>query len=160
MGGLSDQIETNTYKFTLIGLVLSATVWLGATFCVVDYFEKFIDFLESIEKSKMVEIIVPMALFILFVLLDLIRMQRAQKIELGFQRWDNPIHDVLSELGIHYHTSGLESVKEMDAIVQGKTKPSRVFSFAPLEVKAIREEAGLSQSNFALMPSFLFIVFL
>ncbi|MGH8511771.1 MAG: helix-turn-helix domain-containing protein [Gammaproteobacteria bacterium] len=43
----------------------------------------------------------------------------------------------------------LESVQEMDAIAQGKSKPARAFHYPNPEVKAIREHTGLSQSRFA-----------
>ena len=45
----------------------------------------------------------------------------------------------------------LESVKQMDAIVQGKQKPARRFEYPEPEVKAIREKAGLSQRRFAVL---------
>jgi len=45
----------------------------------------------------------------------------------------------------------MQSVKEMDAIARNRKKPSRSFTFAPPEVKTIREKAGLSQSHFALL---------
>jgi putative transcriptional regulator len=41
------------------------------------------------------------------------------------------------------------SMKEMNEIVQGKRKPSRVFIVNPIEVRAIREATGLSQVKFA-----------
>lgn len=43
----------------------------------------------------------------------------------------------------------LESVQEMDQIRQGKKKNSRRFEFKDPEVKAIREQTGLSQTHFA-----------
>lgn len=43
----------------------------------------------------------------------------------------------------------LKSVKEMDQIARGKKKASRRFTFKDPEVKAIREETGLSQTQFA-----------
>ncbi len=45
----------------------------------------------------------------------------------------------------------IESVKEMDQIIKGKKKPSRKFTFAPLDVKAIRKKTGLSQQRFAII---------
>jgi putative transcriptional regulator len=45
----------------------------------------------------------------------------------------------------------LESVKQAGEIHQGILKPSRVFEFSPLDVKAIREQLQQSQSEFALM---------
>ena len=45
----------------------------------------------------------------------------------------------------------LESVEQMDAIVQGKQKPARQFEYPALEVTAIREKTGLSQSRFAVL---------
>ena len=45
----------------------------------------------------------------------------------------------------------LESVKQMDEIVQGKRKPSRVFVFEEPDVKAIREKTHLSQRGFAAL---------
>lgn len=48
-------------------------------------------------------------------------------------------------------TELLDSVKEMNEIVQGKRDPSRRFEFSPLDVKAIREKTGLSQERFAIL---------
>lgn len=45
----------------------------------------------------------------------------------------------------------LDSVKEMDQIAKGKTKPSRTFMFPDPEVKVIREKVGLSQAHFAML---------
>lgn len=44
-----------------------------------------------------------------------------------------------------------QSMKEAVAIAKGEMKPSRVFSVAPPDVKAVREKTGLSQSVFAAM---------
>jgi len=43
----------------------------------------------------------------------------------------------------------LKSVKEMDQIAKGKKKASRRFAFKEPKVKTIREETGLSQTQFA-----------
>ncbi len=43
----------------------------------------------------------------------------------------------------------VESMRQMDEIVRGKRKPSRVFMFSPLEVRKIRLSTGLSQAKFA-----------
>lgn len=43
----------------------------------------------------------------------------------------------------------LESVEEMGQIVKGKKKASRRFAFKEPEVKDIREQTGLSQTQFA-----------
>jgi putative transcriptional regulator len=43
----------------------------------------------------------------------------------------------------------LASMKEMDEIVRGKRKPSRVFMYSPMEVRKIRQSTGLSQAKFA-----------
>ena len=45
----------------------------------------------------------------------------------------------------------LESVQEMDAIAKGQRKAARKTVFAEPEVKAIREQTGLSQRRFALL---------
>ena len=45
----------------------------------------------------------------------------------------------------------LDSVKEMDAIVAGNKKPSRVFEYPDPEVREIRKKAGLSQDRFAFL---------
>lgn len=45
----------------------------------------------------------------------------------------------------------LQSVEEMDAIAEGKKKPTRKFEFPDPEVKAIREKIGLSQARFAIL---------
>jgi len=45
----------------------------------------------------------------------------------------------------------LESVQQMQEIRQGKRKPSRVFVYEEPDVRAVREQTGLSQSSFATM---------
>ena len=45
----------------------------------------------------------------------------------------------------------LESVQEMDEIVEGKKKASRSFDYPDPEVKAIRERMGVSQEKFAIL---------
>ena len=44
-----------------------------------------------------------------------------------------------------------QSMKEATAIAKGEMEPSRVFTVAPPDVKAVREKTGLSQSDFAQM---------
>jgi putative transcriptional regulator len=41
------------------------------------------------------------------------------------------------------------SVKEVKAIAQGRAKPSRRFVVTAPDAKAVREQTGLSQGNFA-----------
>lgn len=43
----------------------------------------------------------------------------------------------------------IESLKEAKAIAQGQAQPSRRFELKRMDVKAIREKTGLSQSQFA-----------
>lgn len=43
----------------------------------------------------------------------------------------------------------LQSLKEAKDISKGKTKASRRFTVTPPDVKVLREEIGLSQSEFA-----------
>ena len=45
----------------------------------------------------------------------------------------------------------LLSVKQGGRIRRGASKPSRVFAFAPADVKAIRAQLGKSQTEFAQM---------
>ena len=45
----------------------------------------------------------------------------------------------------------LKSIDQAREIRKGKRKPSRVFKFAPLEVKKIRDKLHVSQPEFALM---------
>jgi putative transcriptional regulator len=45
----------------------------------------------------------------------------------------------------------VESVKQAGEIKRGVRKPSRVFEFSPLDVKAIRAKLQKSQSEFAQM---------
>jgi putative transcriptional regulator len=44
-----------------------------------------------------------------------------------------------------------ESVKQAGRIRRGEKKASRVFKFAPADIKAIRDRLGKSQSEFALL---------
>ena len=48
----------------------------------------------------------------------------------------------------------LISVKEMDKIVKGKKTASRRFEIKEPEVKVIREQTGLSQTQFARLIGF------
>lgn len=43
----------------------------------------------------------------------------------------------------------MDSIKQGGAILRGDLKPSRVFNFENPDVKAIREQYGLSQNKFA-----------
>lgn len=43
----------------------------------------------------------------------------------------------------------LESIKQAGAIKRGKRRPSRRYELGPLDVKEIRENTGLSQSQFS-----------
>ncbi len=45
----------------------------------------------------------------------------------------------------------VESIKQAGEIKRGTRKPSRVFEFSPLDVKAIRAKLEKSQSEFAQM---------
>ena len=45
----------------------------------------------------------------------------------------------------------LESVREGGAILRGRQKASRLFAIGPADVRAIREQTALSQSEFALL---------
>ena len=45
----------------------------------------------------------------------------------------------------------VDSVRQAGRIRRGKAKPSRSFSFAPANVKAIRDRLRKSQPEFALM---------
>jgi len=44
----------------------------------------------------------------------------------------------------------LKSVKQAGKIHRGKTSPSRKFDYAEVDVKAVREQMGISQNLFAL----------
>ncbi len=43
----------------------------------------------------------------------------------------------------------LQSLQEAKDIASGKMPPSRHFEVLPIDVKAVREQLGLSQSDFA-----------
>ena len=45
----------------------------------------------------------------------------------------------------------IESVREAGRILRGEQEPSRVFTFAPEDVRAIRAKLHKSQDEFALM---------
>jgi putative transcriptional regulator len=45
----------------------------------------------------------------------------------------------------------VESVKQAGKIRRSEMKASRVFKFAPADIKAIRDRLGKSQSEFALL---------
>ena len=44
-----------------------------------------------------------------------------------------------------------ESIQQAGSIRRGEAKPSRVVEFTPVDVKAIRQRLGKSQSEFACM---------
>lgn len=43
----------------------------------------------------------------------------------------------------------INSVKEMGKIIREEKRPSRIFEYSPVDVKAIRENIGLSQKQFS-----------
>jgi putative transcriptional regulator len=45
----------------------------------------------------------------------------------------------------------VDSIREAGRIRRGEAKPSRVFEYTPMDVKAIRRRLGKSQSEFARM---------
>jgi putative transcriptional regulator len=45
----------------------------------------------------------------------------------------------------------IASIKEAGEIKSGRTAPSRVYEIKPPEIKSVREELNVSQSEFALM---------
>ncbi|CAG8866709.1 hypothetical protein PS627_02064 [Pseudomonas fluorescens] len=45
----------------------------------------------------------------------------------------------------------MESVQQMDEIIQGERQPSREFVVDALQVRSIRKATGLSQARFAAM---------
>lgn len=45
----------------------------------------------------------------------------------------------------------VESIKEAGEIKRGLRKPSRVFEYSPMDIKAIRQKLDKSQREFALM---------
>ncbi len=44
-----------------------------------------------------------------------------------------------------------QSIRQAGEIRRGERKPSRVFEYSPVDVKAIREKLNQSQTEFALM---------
>jgi putative transcriptional regulator len=45
----------------------------------------------------------------------------------------------------------VESIRQAGRIRRGEAKPNRVFEFAPMDVRAIRQKLQLSQAEFARM---------
>ena len=45
----------------------------------------------------------------------------------------------------------VKSVREAGKIKRGQQRPSRMFAFKPADIRAIRANLGLSQSEFALL---------
>jgi putative transcriptional regulator len=45
----------------------------------------------------------------------------------------------------------IKSIREAGQIHRGEKKASRAFTFNPLDIKKIREETGLSQSEFSVL---------
>lgn len=44
-----------------------------------------------------------------------------------------------------------ESVRQAGAIRRGQRKPSRTFTYGPMDVRALRESVDASQAEFAMM---------
>ncbi|MGE7993422.1 NadS family protein [Pseudomonas sp. NPDC089554] len=51
----------------------------------------------------------------------------------------------------HFFDELMESVQQMDEILQGTRKPSRAFEINASQVRSIRMATGLSQARFAEM---------
>lgn len=51
----------------------------------------------------------------------------------------------------HHFKQLMKSIAETRDIQSGKKEPSRVFRYAPMEVKKIREKLKLTQAEFAKM---------
>ena len=70
------------YKLTLIGLVISAVVLLGALSFDVDLFEIIVSVLMEFDKFEVDEFILPISILGIFTFFDLIRRQREHRVEI------------------------------------------------------------------------------
>ncbi|GAA4271918.1 hypothetical protein U6A24_22720 [Aquimarina gracilis] len=63
----------NKYRLTLFGLVLSVFIYFSTIFLDLDLFEKFMDFLASLEEFEFDELIIPFLIFVAFLFIDTTR---------------------------------------------------------------------------------------
>ncbi len=75
------------YKLTLIGIAISAVVFLSTIISDADLFEQLISTLENFERFEVDEFIIPIVILGSFVLFYLIRRQGSQKIEFQNYRY-------------------------------------------------------------------------
>ncbi|MEW7291690.1 hypothetical protein [Aquimarina sp. 2304DJ70-9] len=69
------------YKLTLIGLILSAIIYVISIVLQLDLFEKIIAVLASLEEYELDEIIIPILIFFVFLFLDKRRRIKAMQME-------------------------------------------------------------------------------
>ena len=69
------------YKLTIVGLGLAFTIASISILFDIDFFEKVMELIESLESFEIDEFIIPLFILLIFSLLDQIRRQNLQKIE-------------------------------------------------------------------------------
>lgn len=70
------------YGLTLLGLLISIVVLLGAIIKDLDLFESVTSFLNSVERFEVDEFIIPIIIFLFFAGLDLLKRRKSRKVEL------------------------------------------------------------------------------
>ncbi|WP_103068708.1 hypothetical protein [Aquimarina sediminis] len=71
----------NKYKLTFIGLALSIFIFITSVTLELELFEKFVTFLESLEKFEFDEIIIPLIIFFIFLFIDTRRHSKKVQVE-------------------------------------------------------------------------------
>lgn len=71
----------NKYKLTLFGLVLSIFIYFSSILLELDLFEKFMDFLASVEQFEVDEMIIPFLIFVVFLFIDTFRNNKKIEME-------------------------------------------------------------------------------
>ncbi len=69
------------YKLTFIGLVFSVFIYISTIFLELNLFDRFVEFLSSIEQFELDEIIIPFVIFFIFLFLDTRRHSKKVQVE-------------------------------------------------------------------------------
>ena len=68
------------YTITLIGLALSLFLLMAGIVFDMDFFEKLVSLLHSLEEYEIDELIIPLFIFLIFAFVDLLKRNRASKV--------------------------------------------------------------------------------
>lgn len=69
------------YSLTILGLLISLSVFIGSALFDLDLFEKSLAFFHSFERFEIDELVIPCFILLLFLCLDIRRRQRLDHVE-------------------------------------------------------------------------------